>query len=157
MDKPSMFEQSRSLIAGAKIIIDSDGINDNGVRRKPSTPVILSCAFAIEVSLKLLLLQETEDAGHGHNLEDLFNKLPEELLNRIVDQFIAQNPDENRDSLNTNLSNHKKIFVNWRYAFENTNPQECSPSFLYSLAYSLNTFIEENYDFERNGNGWLSV
>ncbi len=29
MDKPSMFEQSRSLIAGSKIIIDSDGIKDN--------------------------------------------------------------------------------------------------------------------------------
>ncbi len=152
-----MFEQSHSLIAGAKIIIDSDGINDNGVRRKPSTPVILSCAFAIEVCLKLLLIQETEDAGHGHNLEVLFEKLPKELLNRIVDQFLAQNPDENRDSLNTNLSNHKNIFVNWRYAFENTNLLECSPNFLYSLAYSLNTFIEENYDFERNDNGWLTV
>ncbi len=71
MDKSSMFEQSRSLIAGAKIIIDSEGISDGGVTRKPTTPVILNSAFAIEICLKLLLLQETQIKEHGHNLHAL--------------------------------------------------------------------------------------
>jgi hypothetical protein len=157
MDKSSMFEQSRSLIAGAKIIIDSEGINDDGLKRKPTTPVILSCAFAIEVCLKLLLVEEAGEESQGHNLKILFEKLPSELLNRIFDHFLTQNLGETKDSLNTNLENHKKIFVNWRYAFESIDPLECSPSFLYSLAFSLNTFIQNNYEFERNNNGWLSV
>ncbi len=74
MDKPSMFEQSRSLVAGAKIIIDSEGINDDGEIKKPTTPVILSCAFAIEFLLKLLILQETGNSANGHNLDALYNR-----------------------------------------------------------------------------------
>jgi hypothetical protein len=157
MDKPSMFEQSRSLIAGAKIIIDSEGINDNGVTKKPTTPVILLCAFAIEVCLKLLLLQETNQVAHGHNLENLFKKLPLALFNNIADNFLSQNQNETRESFLINLANHKKIFINWRYAFERNDPIECSPSFLYSLAFCLNKYIETNYVFERHDNGWLKV
>lgn len=157
MDKPSMFEQSRSLIAGAKIIIDSKGINDNGITKKPTTPVILSCAFAIEVCLKLLLLQETSQEAHGHDLNSLFSKLPSTLLDNIIDDFLSQNPSETRESFEINLANHKRIFVDWRYAFESKDPLECSPTFLYSLAFCLNKHVETNYEFERNDNGWLKV
>ncbi len=157
MDKSSMFEQSRSLIAGAKIIMDSEGIDDNGVAKKPTTPVILVCAFAIEICLKLLLLQETGAEVKSHDWEELFKKLPPEVSKSVVADFLSQNRGETEDSLNTELVNHKKIFVGWRYAFESKDPLECKPCFLYSLAFCLNTFIEKNYDFERNDNGWLTV
>ena len=157
MDKPSMFEQARSLVAGAKIIIDSDGINDNGEIKKPTTPVILACAFAIEVLLKLLILQETGNSASGHNLEALYNQLPEGLKDQVISRYISQNQEETIDSLNEKMNAHKRVFVDWRYAFEGQNDQECSPSFLYSFAYSLSTFVEDNYDFERNDNGWLKI
>ena len=52
---PDMFKAARSLVAGAKIILDSDGIRDGGKERMPTLPVIVCCALAIEIGLKALL------------------------------------------------------------------------------------------------------
>ena len=156
MDKASMFEQARSLIAGAKIIMDHDGIIDNDLIRKPTTPVILCCAFAIEVCLKLLLLDEGSQVANNHNLEELFKKLSPEKRDLLVEIYLSQNQDVTREELIKNINDHKNVFVTWRYAYEK-EVVFCSPSFLYSLAYCLISFIENNYEFERNDNGWLKA
>lgn len=150
-----MFEQARSLAAGAKIIISSEGINENGVSKMPTTPVVLSCAFSIEVSLKLLILQETGSVAKGHHIDSLYNELPDDIRDKLIAHYLSENPGETEKSLNENIVKHRNIFVDWRYAFESSDPLECSPDFLYSFAYSLSTFVEQNYEFEKNGNGWL--
>lgn len=154
-DIPSMFEQSRSLISGAKIIIDSEGINDSGEIKWPATPVILSCSFAIEICIKILLISETKRAVVGHNIDDLFQKIGVTTKKSITSHFLTQNQAYNESELLHQLSEHKIIFVNWRYAYESQSDISCSPSFLFAFAYCLNTYIESNFKFERNQNGWL--
>lgn len=154
-DMPSMFEQSRSLIAGAKIIIDSEGINDSGETKWPTTPVILSCSFAIEICVKILLISETNKAVVGHNIHDLFQKIGVATKESVMSYFLTQNPDCKEGDLLRQLGEHESIFVDWRYAYESQSDIYCSPSFLFALAYCLNTYIESNFKFERNQNGWL--
>ena len=157
MDKPSMFEQSRSLIAGAKIIINCDGVCDNGNIMIPTSPVIILCAIAIEICLKLLIINETgKEVQQVHDLKSLFERIPKDLSSRVVEHFLEKNKEETLETLTENIAIHKNIFVDWRYAYEKFN-LECSPSFLYSFAFCLNAYIEDNYKFERNQNGWLKV
>lgn len=157
MDKPSMFEQARSLATGAKIILDSDGIQDGSRNLKPSSPVILCSALSIEISLKLLIAQEGPVAQTGHCLDVLYGALPE--LTKNAFELYARNDhgQEFVNSIESQLQAHGNIFVSWRYAYERGNELVCSPSFLYSLAFSLSTFIEHNYKFERNDNAWMVV
>jgi len=157
MDKPSMFEQARSLAAGAKIIIDSDGIKDGTRTLKPSSPVVLCCSLSIEISLKLLIAQEKEEAKTGHHLDILYGALPELTRNAFELHAEKVHGREFVDSLESELREHAAIFVSWRYAYEQGGELKCSPSFLYSLAFALNTFIEDTYQFERNDNAWLVV
>lgn len=155
MDLPSMFEQARSLVAGAKIIIDSEGINDNAQVRHPTTPVIVSCALSTEVGLKLIIAAESEKKAKGHDLESLFNQLSKQTAKEIVAHYLNLNHEETEESLKEKIERHKRIFIDWRYAYESESSIECSPTFLYQWAYALNTFIEQKFEFERNGNGWL--
>ncbi|MDP4536687.1 hypothetical protein Q3O60_10840 [Alkalimonas collagenimarina] len=154
-DIPSMFEQSRSLISGAKIIIDSEGINDSGETKWPTTPVILSCSLAIEICIKILLINETRKAVVGHNIHDLFQKIGMATKESVTSHFLTQNPAYRESELLHQLSEHESIFVNWRYAYESQSDISCSPSFLFAFAYCLNTYIESKFKFERNQNGWL--
>lgn len=150
-----MFEQARSLAAGAKIIVDSDGVRDGERVLKPSSPVILSCALSIEISLKLLAFHETGTAAKGHRLDAIFNGLPQQVRQRIELHVEAELGEEFVSGLTTELQKHSDIFVAWRYAYESGSGLECSPSFLYSFAHCLSIFVEKNYLFERNDNGWL--
>lgn len=156
VDLPSMFEQSRSLIAGAKIIIDSDGITDDGSLKKPTTPVILCCSLSIEICLKLLIMQEKGKSIKNHDLVKLYALLPSTHSSGILAKCILNDVVQNVDELLALIESHKNIFVNWRYAFEQNSELECSPTFLYGLAYSLSIYIEEQYSFARNNNGWLA-
>ena len=157
MDKPSMFEQARSLAAGAKIIIDSDGITDGDRTRKPSSPVILCCSLSIEISLKLLIAQEGEAAQTGHRLDVLYGALPKLTRNAFEQHAGKAHGHEFVDCLESELREHADVFVSWRYAYEQGGELACSPSFLYSLAFALSTFIGDTYQFERNDNAWLVV
>lgn len=152
-----MFEQARSLAAGAKIIIDSDGIKDGARTLKPSSPVVLCCSLSIEISLKLLIAQEGEAAQTGHRLDVLYGALPK--LTKDAFELYAEKVHgrEFVDSFPSELREHADVFVSWRYAYEQGGELKCSPSFLYSLAFVLNTFIEDTYLFERNDNAWLVV
>lgn len=155
VDVPSMFEQSRSLISGAKIIIDSKGINDSGETKWPTTPVILSCSLAIELCIKILLTNQSGKIVVGHNIKNLFNKVEGETRESVVAHFLTQNPSYKESELLCLLSEHESIFIDWRYAYECKSDKSCSPSFLFAFAYCLNTYIESSFEFERNQNGWL--
>lgn len=152
-----MFEQARSLAVGAKIIMEGDGIQDGDRILKPSSPVILCCALSIEISLKLLIAQEGEAAQAGHCLDVLYRALPEPVKTAFKLHAEKDHGQEFVGALESQIQAHADVFVSWRYAYEKGGELECSPSFLYSLAFSLNTFIEDNYQFERNNNAWMVV
>lgn len=116
-----MFESARSLIGGAKIILASDGIEEDGQTRHPTIPVIICCAFAIEVQIKALLKSADipRPQGDGHDLALLFNALPSELQSTLLEHqesYTQLVPTEAANALNE----HKDVFKTWRYAYEST-------------------------------------
>ena len=46
-----MFEAARSLIGGAKIIVASNGIEEGGVAKHPTLPVVICSVIAIEIGI----------------------------------------------------------------------------------------------------------
>lgn len=152
-----MFEAARSYIAGAKIIIASDGINDDHAVAHPTLPVITCSAFAIELQIKLLLLATNvaRPRGDGHDLELLFNALPATLQSKVLD-FQQQYTDLSHEEARVLLSEEKDTFKRWRYPYE-SHFLETRPADLFQLALALNDFIKNNYELERSDNGWLRV
>jgi hypothetical protein len=75
------------------------------------------CSFAIELLLKSIhsLLSSDTVFPSGHDLEKLFNKIPDDSLkNILIDRFNK----ETQNKLQDFLSSHKRAFENWRYFSE---------------------------------------
>ena len=142
-----MFEASRSLTAGAKIIMDSEGIRDRGAAKTPTLPVIVSSALAIEIGLKALLTLEGTPfsrRGGGHSLTALFESLSaatqEELLS-FQAQYTGRKPAEAKLQLN-----HEALtFVRWRYAYEHRY-LATSPAFLHDFAVALSELLRSRIE-----------
>lgn len=151
-----MFESARSFIAGAKIIIESDGIQENDVARHPTLPVIVCSAIAIEVELKALLKlsNSPRPSGDGHDLKLLFEALlPEVQLEILQFQFTYTGiPNE---CAKRKLDEEKDVFKTWRYAYEKSI-METAPAFLFDFALALSDYIKSKAQIERSDNGWLS-
>lgn len=151
-----MFEAARSFIGGAKIIINSDGIQDQDVARHPTLPVIVCSAIAIEIELKALLkvCNIPRPSGDGHDLKLLFEAFPTELqLELLQFQFTYTGiPEEIARKM---LFEEKDVFKTWRYAYEKPNIKTV-PAFLFGFALALSDFIKSKAQIERSENGWLS-
>ena len=142
-----MYQASRSLIAGAKIIIDSDGIHDRGEVRTPTLPVTVCCALAIEIALKALLTLEGTQfprEGGGHSLKALFEALAfstqEELL-ALQTKFTGRTIADAR----AQLEHEALTFVKWRYAYEHEH-LSTSPAFLHDFAVALSEHLRSRID-----------
>lgn len=115
-----MFEASRSLIAGAKIIIASEGIRDRGATKVPTLPVTVCCALAVEIGIKALLTIEGKPyppMGGGHSLKALFEALSDSTQQDLLlfqVQFTGFNPSDAKAI----LDDEDMAFVKWRYAYE---------------------------------------
>ena len=70
-----------------------------------SAPTIVNYAFSVELALKLIHSLAFGTPAGGHNLEDLFGKLPGEI--RI-----------NLPHLSERVSEIARYFEDWRYPFE---------------------------------------
>lgn len=83
-----------------------------------SVPAIVNSAFACEVFLKLLLEVEQIDIKKEHQLEKLFNQLPEQVKTAIQ-QSTIQNYGTWTDVFGLNLLHQiSDAFVQWRYHYE---------------------------------------
>lgn len=150
-----MFESARSYIAGAKIIMASDGIEDDHGIAHPTLPVITCSVFAIELQLKFLLdaSELARPIGDGHDLKLLFNALPVALQEDVLafqSSFTGRSAGETRSL----ISEERDTFKRWRYPYEQQQI-ETRPSSLFQLALALSEFIKSRYQIERSGNGWL--
>jgi hypothetical protein len=152
-----MFEAARSYIGGAKIIMASDGIEDEMGVRHPTLPVVTCSTFAIELQLKLLLQVNSipRPPGDGHDLKLLFDALPTNIQDAILvsqTSYTDAAPTEARQLLYA----EKDTFKNWRYPYEKPK-LETAPSFLFHFALSLSDYIKANVAIERSDKGWLKV
>ena len=110
-----MFYTATDFCNCAEYIFDSENSFFKGYQR----PAIVNCAFACEIYLKALL--ETQNIkSKTHNLNDLFQELPEEWKNDILN-------DISRSCFNlvdmfgrSQLENISEAFVKWRYNYEYT-------------------------------------
>lgn len=134
-----MFEASRSLIAGATIIINSDGILNQGEVETPTLPVIVCCALAIEIGIKALLVLEGVKSfpsnAHGHSLKALFEALPLHMQQEILTfqvQYTGLSPDEAKEK----LDEEDTTFIDWRYAYEHVR-LHTSPAFLHDFGVAV--------------------
>lgn len=83
-----------------------------------SVPAIVNSAFACEVFLKLLLEVEQIDIKKGHQLEKLFNQLPEQIK-KDIQQSTMQKYGSWTDAFGLSRLHHiSDAFVNWRYNYE---------------------------------------
>lgn len=154
-DLSYMFEAARSFIGGAKIIIESDGIVDDGNQKHPTLPVIVCSAIAIEIQLKALLQVDSKKrpSGDGHDLKNLFESLRPERQTEILENQILYTGFDSRRA-RQQLYIEKDVFKKWRYPYESADI-ETAPAFLLGFALSLSDFIKSNYLVERSDNGWL--
>ncbi len=142
-----MYQASRSLIAGAKIIIASDGIRDRDAVKTPTLPVTVCCALAIEIALKaFLVLDGTQfpKEGGGHSLKALFEALSLPTQKEILvlqSTFTGRNATDARRQ----LENEALTFVKWRYAYEHEYLSS-SPAFLHDFAVALSEHLRYRID-----------
>ena len=152
-----MFEAARSFIGGAKIIIVSEGIEENGLIRTPTLPVIICAAIAVEIELKAILKLQgiSRPKGDGHDLDVLFCSLPAEHQRGLLEfqlTYTGMSPDAARVA----LTEVRNVFKEWRYAYEHST-LATAPGFLYHFALALSEYIKVNASIERSENGWRHV
>jgi len=149
-----MYEAARSFVAGAKIIMVSDGIQEDQAVKLPTLPVILCSAIAIEISLKAILKMNgsSRPKGDGHDLNQLFSALPVEKQLEILEYQSAYTEIPATEVRQTILE-IKDVFKTWRYAYEHASIQ-IKPDFLFHLALAFVEYIEVNSNIERSSNGW---
>ena len=158
IDKLSlMFESARSYLGGAKIIMASEGIEDDHGVAYPTLPVITCSVFAIELQLKLLLeaLELARPKGDGHDLNLLFNALPVSFQEDVL-AFQSSYTGLSACEARSLISEEKDTFKRWRYAYEEEK-LKTQPSALFNLALALSELIKSRYQIERSSNGWLRV
>ena len=150
-----MFEAARSMIAGAKIVVASDGIEEEGLVHSPTLPVIICSGIAIEIQLKLLLklYKLPRPSGDGHNLNVLLNGLPPVPQAEIL-TYASKALNLPADEIGMNIKSEANVFKIWRYPYENKNLQTL-PAFLLDFAIVLSQFITTKVPIERSENGWL--
>lgn len=150
-----MFEASRALIGGAKIIIDSDGIKDGYDVLIPTLPVTVCLSLAIEIQIKALL----EASGtprpkkNGHDLVLLFNALSNAVQNDFL-SFQSSVTGLSADAALNLIQSERNTFKMWRYPYEKAH-LETQPAPLYHLALAFNQYLMSNFNIERSENGWI--
>lgn len=100
-------------------------------------PVIVNASFACELFLKSLLPSNT----HGHELDELFSKLDQDMQNEIMSwtglTMKCSNPAYNMEQFYQDLKNNSNDFAAWRYFHEGHN-LEANLQFLLTFLNVLN-------------------
>lgn len=91
-------------------------------------PSIICGAFSVELALKAILYSDGVDCK-GHHLLTLLNKLPVDILNKILKPLAKDWPDYDHQ-----LKNCDKAFVDWRYVHEIDRDLNINVNFLIFLS-----------------------
>jgi hypothetical protein len=97
--------------------------------KMPLVPAVVSAAFSVELGIKAFLLSSGAPS-RGHDLAELFGKLPEELRARLAAATAAG------DSFESSLGLVARAFEEWRYIYE-VSHAEIDIGFLRALADAM--------------------
>ncbi|MBD2395075.1 hypothetical protein H6G11_12540 [Cyanobacterium aponinum FACHB-4101] len=103
-------------------------------------------AFSIELGLKMLLIKsKTIQEPRGHNLKDLFNKLPQDIKTTIRQNVINSMKTLDYAKFEEVLESNSSNFEKWRYFHESSN-LSCDKEFLGHLLVSIHNYtVEKKY------------
>ncbi|EKE30328.1 MAG: hypothetical protein ACD_2C00005G0003 [uncultured bacterium (gcode 4)] len=107
-----------------------------------SIPCLVLLSFTIELTLKLLLKQETEKEYKIHWLKDLFEKLSKQCQTEIIWEVIS-NLNINQERFYELINENNQTFIDWRYMYENENQNKWSIQFLKIFYEKLKLKIED--------------
>ena len=118
-------------------------------------PAIINAAFSCEVALKNLIKAHQDKLVRGHDLKMLFEKMPQQLQKKYMDQTIALyneialcgNGNLSPVEFSICLNEVKDTYEHKRYLYE--KPFAVDIDFLESLMFSLNDSKEEYIAFKR--------
>ncbi len=101
----------------------SDFCRENGHHIDYVKPEIVNSAFACEVFLKTLLFYNKIEYGKKHDLEALYNMLPDHYKVTIEEELLKRYGKMQNAFGISYLSNISKAFEIWRYSFEKKHLQ----------------------------------
>lgn len=115
-----MLQESAKLLrehGEAKLTPKQGQLSVDGKRTIISSIVLY--AFACEIGLKTLIYKGNNIVEKTHNLEELFNKLPEDVRINIQSRVTSSmTGDEGARTFESLLNIDKDVFEVWRYFFE---------------------------------------
>lgn len=142
-----------STFASATLILETvgkEGIkqlnNQNGMGLFAQTmiPAIVLKAFTCELALKALISKANKDFGKDHKLDALYQILDEcdkkEISKGVITRIKNEKSDYNEKQFMIDLSENAKLFVDWRYFYE--NPVKANLLFLNALFDELKEYIK---------------
>lgn len=98
-------------------------------------PEIVNGALSVELTLKAILVEQNIPYGHEHNLKVLFDKLPEEIQNKVWFYIARKNPAySDTVKCENELLLMSEAFVQWRYYFEKQLATSFDSNFLFAFA-----------------------
>ena len=116
--------------------------------KEPSRPVVVNLAFSCELYMKALLMlqRKTREIIIGHELNQLFSELNEDIRERILRETNIRNWDRfMKDSSNA--------FEAWRYFYEKDKAMIGHIPELFRLADMLDKICAETFSIKENQNG----
>ena len=81
-----------------------------------TSPFVVNGALAAELALKFLIFKEMGSYECIHNLQRLFEQLPDCHKN-VLTEMIYKQAHQNEETLKFNLSNISNLFEDFRYSF----------------------------------------
>lgn len=122
------------LYVANKIEEDIDFFMNDGMY-----PFCVNIAFACELYLKAIYLYYSNKGIHGHEIDDLYDALSENVKIQIEMLF----KQEYQYDLDEILRNIRNTFVEWRYAFEK-DKVEINVTGISTLARVLQKYVDDN-------------
>lgn len=105
-------------------------------------------AFAVEMGLKTLLVHSSSEIKpEGHNLAQLFGRLPRDIQEIVKNMTMVNLPMLDINDFSKLLRKHKEVFEHWRYFHEDFDGSkgansEANMSFLFAMLMGVhNTLI----------------
>ena len=80
------------------------------------SPFVVNGALAVELALKFLIFKEKGSYECIHNLQRLFDQLPDCHKNALT-EIICKQAHQNDETLKFNLTNISNLFEDFRYSF----------------------------------------
>lgn len=114
--------------------------------RKYIVPADFVClAFSVEVGLKALLMLCDGEKACGHELLELYNKLPLAHQKQVYSNVCSLTGSYSNEAIFEQfLEKNSKAFVTWRYSYEQRHRQiEINPDFLLQLSTAILNSISE--------------